>query len=327
MIRPSALTVAILTAASLFSMPAGAGNIKHIIVIVMENTDAVGDKKQNYIYGNTKEAPYINQRLIPQAARAADFTDLIPDLVSEPHYILMEAGTNSFPDVTFTCDSDPLSFCDETRAKNWTTSREHLTAQIDAAPAAAQLSWMSYQEGLDPEVSGICPLATSTRTRYTARHNPFMFFADIVGDPPRGDNRNCATHMKPLTDLEGDLAANRLANYVFITPNLCNDMHDKCGKSPIAAGDAFLKKELPPLIKWANANAAVIFVIWDEGSKTDKLPFFAVGAGVKKNYLSQIYYTHKSLIRTVETVFGLPVIEAVKDAEDFSDMFEPGAYP
>jgi len=56
-----------------------------------------------------------------------------------------------------------------------------------------------------------------------------------------------------------------LSDYVFITPNVCNDMHDdaKCPTPKphhITAGDNWLSKELPRIIDWATKNAGVIFI-------------------------------------------------------------------
>src|ERR1700751_1363502 len=72
--------------------------IKHVFVIVMENTSA------SQIYGQKDRAPYINNSLIPNYARATKFADPLPGLDSEPHYIWMEAGTNNFGSKIF--DSD-----------------------------------------------------------------------------------------------------------------------------------------------------------------------------------------------------------------------------
>src|SRR6185369_9316505 len=57
--------------------------IKFVFVVTMENHDA------NQIYGNTTDAPYINNTLIPQYAHATNFNDELPSLVSEPHYVWM----------------------------------------------------------------------------------------------------------------------------------------------------------------------------------------------------------------------------------------------
>jgi hypothetical protein len=72
-------------------------------------------------------------------------------------------------------------------------------------------------------------------------------------------------------------------------------MHNDCGRNRIKNGDDWLKAELPPVIEWADRNAAVIFITWDEGWKTSRLPFFAIGRGVKEGYVSDKSYTHSSI--------------------------------
>ena len=95
----------------------------------------------------------------------------------------------------------------------------------------------------------------------------------------------------------------------------------------MAAGDAYLKSFLPPLLAWAKDNKAVVFVMWDEGDGGTLLPFYAAGWGVKKDYESKLRYSHRSVLKTVERIFSLPVLPAVKDATDLADMFEPGILP
>src|SRR5436190_11163023 len=72
--------------------------LKHIFVIVMENTDASSIYGDAMHPGNVKRAPYINQTLIPSAAVSDNFVDERPGLDSEPHYVWMEAGTNELDD-------------------------------------------------------------------------------------------------------------------------------------------------------------------------------------------------------------------------------------
>lgn len=49
----------------------------------------------------------------------------------------------------------------------------------------------------------------------------------------------------PYIELTGDLANNTVADYNFVTLNLCNDMHnDGCGKQ----GDIWLSNEFPKII-------------------------------------------------------------------------------
>ena len=300
---------------------------RHIIVIAMENKDASNHASgHEFIYGN-KNAPYINGELSAQAARANNFVDDTDAHLSQPHYIQMLAGRTVFHDADFTCDQDPLEPCsDSNKHQNWTTSSGHLMAQLDAA-LDPTLTWMTYQEGYDPEKTGACPIYSDGL--YAAKHNPFVYFADVSGDPPSTDNGYCIAHTRELGQFETDMNAGTLANFVFITPDLCNDMHGapSCPTKTVARGDQFLKSFLPPIISWAKKNDAIIFVTWDESSGSRTMPFFVAGAGVKAGYVSDVKYSHSSELRTIERIFGLPVLDAVKHAVDLSDMFDPGVLP
>ena len=318
--RATVAAWALVLAAMFMALPGAAAEpaIRHVVVIAMENTDAARSNSiwqhGRYVYGNSR-APYINDTLMPRYAHAVAFSDPLPKSVpSEPHYIWMEAGTNAFADYTFERDWEPSR-------ENSTASTDHLVTQLTRAGR----SWMTYQEGLD-ETAGSCPIEESGN--YAPKHNPFVFFQDVAGDPPRPDSAACASHTRPYRDLAADLAAGRMADYVFVTPDICHDGHDSCaGKDRVEAADGWLRDQLPPLIEWARANAGVIFVVWDEGRSTLKLPFLAIGPGVKRGHAGEVAYDHGSLVRSVEEIFGLPILPAVRHNNGFADLFRPGAYP
>jgi len=319
--------LASLAAIAAFIAPAAAAP-RHVIVVAMENKDGekAGGKNHNYIYGNTEDAPWLNAVLAAEGARAGNFTNELSAYRSQPHYIAMEAGTNKFADTTFTCDNDPAKRCSPLSGQpNWTASTQHLTAQMEAA--SPPVSWMTYQEDIDPATTGACPVRSAGH--YVAKHNPFVYFADVAGAPPAKDNAHCIAHTRELAAFMPDLAAGRLADYVFVTPNLCHDMHGAagCRDNTVAEGDDFLKGFLPPVIDWAKHNDAVIFVVWDEGKKGLEIPFYAAGAGVKANYTSKVPYSHRSLVKTIARIFGLRALDSVRSASDFADMFEPGRLP
>jgi len=285
--------------------------IEHAFVIAMENATAA------QIYGNGAGAPYINNSIIPKYAHARNFNDLLPALPSEPHYLLMEAGTNVFRDTTFLSNADPST-------DNSTASRKHLVTQMKKS---GNVTWMTYQEDINSD-TGRCPIVSVFP--YTARHNPFVFFQDVSGDPPSKTNKYCMRHTKPYSKLKGDLAADRIANYVFITPNLCNIMHGdpQCPAGDrITAGDTWLSKNLPPIVRWARRNAGVIFIVWDEGGGLFTMPFLAIGRGVRSNFSNDVPYDHRSLVKTIQVIFGLPILPAVKGSNDFRKLFKRSAYP
>jgi hypothetical protein len=290
-----------------------ASSIQHVFVVTLENHDEV------QIIGSMADAPYINGTLVKNYASASQFADILDlGVPSEPHYVLMEAGTNAFSDRTFTGDGDPT-------ASNSTASTEHLVTQMKNAQSP--ISFMSYQEGLDSS-TGACPIHSSGY--YAAKHDPFVFFQDVAGSPPSASNAYCVAHHKPMTSLAADLKNDAVAAYNFITPNLCNDMHGASGcpsSNTIRAGDDWLGANLPAMIDYANGHHGVIFLVWDEGSATLTMPFLAVGPGVKKGYVGNVRYTHRSLVKSVERIFGLPALAKVAGDQDFADLFESGRFP
>lgn len=286
--------------------------IKVVFVIAMENHDA------SDVYGNTVDAPYINNTLIPSYARSLNFNDELPSLPSEPHYVWMEAGTNAFSDHTFTTDANPSS-------TNSTGNTAHLVTQIRQATNG--VTWLSYQEGMN-STTGACPIASSGF--YRPKHDPFIFFRDVSGSPPSKTNAYCAAHHKPLSALAADLQSGAVASYNFITPDQCHDMHGQTGcpdSNTIRAGDDWLETNLPPLIAYVNAHSGVIFLTWDEGEGTTKMPFLAIGPHVKVGYAGSVTYNHSSLLKSVEQILEVPILSRVSGANSLSDLFQAGFYP
>ncbi|HVU02840.1 MAG TPA: alkaline phosphatase family protein [Polyangiaceae bacterium] len=287
-------------------------HLEHVIVIAFENHD------ETSVIGNTTDAPYINGELLPRYASASNFQDTLPILTpSEPHYVLMEAGTATFSDATFTNDAVPS-------AANSTASTDHLVNQLEAA----NHTWMSYQEGMNA-ATGPCPIVSDGF--YQPKHDPFLFFQDVAGNPPDQNAARCVAHHAPIEAFFDAIAGNGdLPDYAFVTPNQCNDMHGQGGcpnTNLVNSGDAWLADELPGVISYAESHHAAIFLVWDEGELSPTIPFVAVGPDVKAGYVSDVKVTHGSLIRTVENVFGLPALSTVATENDFSDFFEGGALP
>lgn len=281
--------------------------IHHVFVIVEENHD------WSEIYKNA-DAPYINSTLLPHEAFAANYHNVPQNInalhPSEPNYILLEAGKIAFADHTFLSDNPP-------GAGNSSNSHDHLTYLLDQK----KLTWKSYQE----DISGTnCPI--STENNYAPKHNPFVFFQDVSGNPPSENNEYCKQHIRPLTELQHDLETGNIASYTFITPNLQHDMHD----GTIAQADSWLAT-IVPMIQQSKIfqKDGVLFITWDEGKENDENPNNPIGMiiaspFVKKNYGNTISYSHTSLVKTIEEIFGLsPLLGMVADpkTQDLSNFF------
>jgi len=278
------------------------------------------NKAQTQIYGDVNDAPYINNTLMVNYPHTTMFTDELPSLDSEPHYIWMEAGTNQLGDHTFSTDNDSSS-------SNSTNSTAHLSTTLDAA----KVSWTSYQEGI---TAGSCPISSISKTFYAAKHNPFVFFQDVSGKTPSASNTYCIAHHKPYSQLSADLQNDAVAQYNFVTPNLCDDMHGdgacshaNTDAANIKAGDDWVKANLQPMIDYAIAHDGYVFITWDEGDSTNLIPFIAIGKHAIPKKAGSVKYTHSSLNKSIAEVLGVTPLQTVASASDFADLFDPGTFP
>ena len=267
-----------------------------VFTIVMEN------KSRSQIVGNS-EAPFINQ-LISQNALAAGYHDSYVH-PSEPNYLWLVAGEN----FGILNDNDP-------GASNHVASTSHLVDQLEAAG----LSWRSYQESMGDS----CGL--SSHGEYAAKHDPFVYFDDVNGWDGKSvhPTQRCIDHVVDYSVFDADLASGKLADYVFITPNLIDDMHD----GSVNDGDKWLSHEVPKILgSDAFNNGGVLFLLWDEGGgypQADDPPFIAISGNAKRGYVSQTAYDGSSYLKTVQTILGvdaLPCSTTPSSVTTMADLF------
>ena len=281
--------------------------IKHVFVIVEENHD------WSAIKGN-KNAPFINGTLLIKGAYTSQYYNVPKDLSalhpSEPNYILMEAGRIAFSDHTFTTNDVPS-------VKNSTSSQDHFVKLLEKQG----LTWKSYQE----DISGTnCPIANVNK--YAAKHNPYVFFQDITGNPPSESNSYCKDHNRPFNELKADLQSGNVPNYVFITPNLDNDMHD----GSIAQADKWLSEVVPTIVNSKTFQQdGALFITWDEGNglsdENNPIGMMMLSRFIKLGYTNSIEYSHVSYVKTIQEIFNIsPLVGGAADSstQDLSDFFQ-----
>jgi len=272
--------------------------IRTVFVILMENHDWADIK-------DSPSAPYLNGTLLPMASHAEQYYNPPGIHPSEPNYLWLEAGTNF------------AVLDDQAPVRNHQSTTQHLVTLLDAAG----ISWRAYQE----DISGIvCPL--SNRDGYAVRHDPFVFFDDVT-DANDSYASTCIGHVRPYAELSRDLSDGTVARYNFITPNVCDDMHDACAPvdDPVQQGDAWLSREVPKILaSSAYADNGALFITWDESETGDGpigmlvLSPRAKGGG----YANSIHYTHSSTLRTIQEIFGVtPLLGDAAAATDLSDLF------
>jgi phosphatidylinositol-3-phosphatase len=107
---------------------------------------------------------------------------------------------------------------------------------------------------------------------YATRHNPFVYFHSIIDSPL------CQTNVVNLDKLTADLGAvSTTPNFVFITPNLCDDGHDGDGTGAAGKGcadgrpggltsvDAFLQSWVPKILASpAYQQDGLLLITFDE---------------------------------------------------------------
>ena len=296
--RPATATP---TATQTTSVTAATTQGSSVFLILMENHN------WNQIKGSAS-APYINA-LLSQGAHAEAYYNPPGMHPSEPNYLWLEAGTN----FGIRDDNPPST--------NHQSSTAHLTTQLNSAG----ISWKSYQE----DISGtVCPL--SGTGKYAPRHNPMVFFNDVTGTNS-SSSPYCIAHVRPYTELATDIAAGNVPRYSFITPNLCNDMHDSSGcatSDSVKNGDNWLSKAIPA-IQASNAykNGGTIIITWDEGEGSDgPIGLIVLSPNAKRGYSNTLRYTHSSTLRTLQTLLGVrPWLGDAANATDLSDLFTSSA--
>jgi phosphatidylinositol-3-phosphatase len=284
-------------------------HIKTVFLIVMENHNWTGAKGGN-IKGNSA-APYINYTLLPMASYANNYRNPPGIHPSLPNYLWLEGGS-SFG----VKDDGPPS-------QHNLTTHNHLAKLLENAG----ISWRSYDEN----ISGTnCPLTnqgskdSNGNQLYQVHHDPFVYFSDQTNNRS-SSSAACISHIRPFTQLAHDLSAGKVARYNYITPNVCDDMHDNCGGSAIAHGDAWLKKTVPMILNsTAYRSGGVLFITWDEAASGDgPIPMIVLSPYAKgHHYSNSTYYTHSSALRTIQEIFGVyPLTRYAGSATDLKAMF------
>lgn len=284
-------------------------HIQTVFIIVMENHNWTGDSVS--IKGNPS-APFINNVLLPMASHAEQYFNPPSIHPSLPNYLWLEAGDNFG------------IFDDGPPKEHSLNTTKHLVTLLDTAG----ISWKAYLE----DVSGAkCPLVDEGaidqdgNALYAVKHDPFAYFNDVT-DHRNAHSAKCIAHLRPFSELQDDLDNNAVSAFNWITPNMCDDMHDKCGGDPIANGDAWLQEHVPAILNSAVfQQGGALFITWDEGSTGDgPIGMILLSPFAKANGFSDsIHYTHGSTLRTMQEIFGVkPLLRDARQQQDLSNLFK-----
>ncbi len=260
-------------------------DFEHVVIVVLEN------KEFGTVIGNSK-MPYFNQLAQKYTLLTQLYAVTHPSL---PNYLAMIGG-----------DTFGINF-DCTKCN---VNEPSLPDQIEASGR----TWKTYQE----DMPSPC-FAGSDYNGYAMKHNPFIYF-----QPIRLDSTRCNRSIVPLTQLSTDIAAGALPNFLFITPNLCNDAHD----CEVSVADGWLQKlmtQLQPALD-ATGKPYLIILTWDEGQGNHSccgLPKLAGGRiatilispQAKTEFQDDTAYSLYSILKTIETAWNLKLLRHAADEQ------------
>ena len=261
------------------------------MVIVLEN------ENESYVIGN-KDAPYINNILIPNYSIAENYYAVgHPSL---PNYIAITSGS------TFNISSDEYP------------TRSLPDRNIVDLFSEHNVTWKAYMESMQGGSCNNALYSAGGTYGYFTKHDPFVYYKDIM------TNLSRCSQIVPFTQFGVDLASNQLPEFSFIAPNILNDGHTAppnpsiCPPSGtcVQCSDKWLAGFLPQVIRSPAFANTVIFIVWDESAKigyqiTNTNPDYnvlliAVSPYSKKGSVDNTtFYSHYSLIATIEKIYGL----------------------
>lgn len=245
--------------------PTAGPAFSHVYIIMEENTD------YNDIVGNTADAPYLNS-LIQQDGFAANYYGVThPSL---PNYVAATAGD------FFGSHSDNGS---------QVFDQPNIVDQLEAHGK----TWAGYMQSMPSAGFTGQAYPAGSAALYVNKHDPFVLFKDILDNPTRLQN------VKPADQLASDLATGTAPNYVWISPDVCHDMHgmgtsgavadgmpwcayppnDTVAHALIQAGDQYAKQLVSTIMSskaWTSDSAIVI--TWDENDYAGTKGNFGYGS-------------------------------------------------
>jgi phosphatidylinositol-3-phosphatase len=277
------------------SVPAPPVHVGHVFVIVLENESSTST------FGDPSADPYLASTLPSEGAFLPNF--YATGHASNDNYVAMVSGQPANvlnqSDCVFYVNFVSLFVyrgMDEGAGCVYPKSTQNIGTQL----TAAGLTWKDYQQDMgnipsrESAACGHPKVGARDLTQeavpgdgYAARHNPFVYFHDVIDNTAYCDAHVVALGgplgSMPSTALPGErgLSADltsvaTTANYSFITPNLCEDGHDypcknqASGPSALADIDQFLETWVPIITNSAAFREnGLLEITFDEADTSD----------------------------------------------------------
>ena len=277
-----------------FRAPNGAF-FDHVVIILMENQgifDICRDSPPPCL--TSGPAPFM-AGLANSFGIGSQYLSLIN--TSQPNYVALIGGS------TLGCTS---SGCPTITAPNLVDRFE-----------SVGLTWKGYFE--NQNVAAGCD--TTSHEPYTPIHNPFVAFQDVTNNTVRCNQLVLAnpSGCGSVTDcvLINDLNSRSAPNFMWLTPNDCNDMRGASGicSASISSGDNYLASLVPSILnsETFKYGHSALFITFDEGNGfcpvngSSENCVYSVWAGpaAKTSFGTTNLYNHFSFPKTIEANWNL----------------------
>ncbi len=265
------------------------GQIKHVVVVVDENTNF----SDAY---NSANMPWMTNQINTLGA------------LSTQYYANTHPSIGNYFELT---TGQILTNDDNQTPSSFPVSVDNVVREV----LAAGLNWKAYCESI-PSVG----YTGDDVGQYAVHHCILPYVTDV---------QNSSTQVKnlvPFTQFTTDLKNGQLPSFSFVVPNMCNDAHDcslnqadqwlQTNIGPLFNSPTFYQDTL------------LIFVFDESGSDNayggGKVEWAVFGAGVKQGYkqTSNTIYQHQSTLSLLLRKLGVSVLPGdAASAPDMSEFF------
>jgi len=348
--------------------------VRHVFVIVLEN--------QGYgaTFGTPSADPYLAQTLPAEGALLENY--FATGHESNDNYVSLVSGQPPNPENQSDCQSFDNFTGGSTRADGVEEGIGCVypsnIANIGTQLSARKLRWKAYMEDMgniparESAACGHPAIGAKDETQtavagdgYATRHDPFVYFHSVIDEQTYCGKHVVAlgspTGVMPPGAIKGEIGLatdlstyTKTPNFVFVTPDLCDDGHDSpCknetgGATALATIDAFLETWVPKITaSEAFRKNGLLEITFDEASSSETTsccgeepgpdsPFPGVtgpGGGrvgailispfIKPGTVSAVEYNHYSSLASWESIFGL---SRLADAAKTSTVFGPDLF-
>jgi phosphatidylinositol-3-phosphatase len=220
-------------------------------------------------------SPYLNS-LAKQCGLAANYSAIThPSL---PNYIALTSGdTQGISNDCTSCNTNASS----------------IFQQLGSS------GWRAYEESMpSPGFTG------GGSDKYRKKHNPAAYYTTIAA--AYGEDA-VPLGTQSAGALLQDLKQGTLPRFSFVTPNMCDDEHD----CDVSAGDAWLGQWVPRILGSPayRRGGTALFITYDEGRGGDNRVYTVVASPyTRPGTVSKQAFSHYSLLKTIESMLGLPCL-------------------